>query len=191
MEWVISTLIALIAAGAAAVQAWVVWKQHRLEKAKQLYPDELVSEVDADYTKLQNLLRARKYKEANQETTRIMLFVSRREKEGWLNPKSIDEFPYPDLRTIDQLWVQNSNRRFGFSIQKEIYNQVGKDFGKFAEQVKWRVGGKWQGYNSLVYDIKASRGHLPTPPVRVGSLSGVSVVGSGNSWLSILSRREL
>jgi hypothetical protein len=121
----------------------------------------LASEVDADHTQLQNLLKARRYKEADQETNRIMLFVARREKEGWLDTKAIDSFPCQDLRTIDQLWVQNSNGRFGFSVQKQVYNQVGKDFGKFSDQVKWRVNGNWKGYNEMIWEVGAPLGHLP------------------------------
>jgi len=190
MEWVIGTLIALIAAGATAVQAWVVWKQHQVEEAERLrkftppprpaapvitsvFPTTyspppipyvgvvLASEVGANYTKLQDLLVARKYKEADQETALLMLWVACREKEGWLDTESINEFPCQDLRTIDQLWVQNSNGRFGFSVQKQVYNQVGKDFGKFSDQVKWRVNGNWKGYNEMIWEVGAPLGHLP------------------------------
>ncbi|MGC9525257.1 MAG: GUN4 domain-containing protein [Limnospira sp.] len=30
--------------------------------------------------------------------------------------------------------MQHSNGRFGFSVQKQIYNRVGQDYGKFAEK---------------------------------------------------------
>lgn len=192
MEWVIGTLIALIAAGATAVQAWVVWKQHQVEEAERLrkftppprpaapvitsvFPTTyspppipyvgvvLASEVGANYTRLQDLLVARKYKEADQETARLMLWVACREKEGWLDTESINEFPCQDLRTIDQLWVQNSNGRFGFSVQKEIYNQIGKNWVKFADQVEWSVAGKTKGYEQLMFEMRAPKGHLPYP----------------------------
>ncbi len=71
-------------------------------------------------------------------------------KEGWLDTKAIGSLPCQDLRTIDQPWVQNSNGRFGFSVQKEIYNQVGKDIDKFADQVEWLVNGNLKSYDELI-----------------------------------------
>ncbi|HEY9611918.1 GUN4 domain-containing protein [Allocoleopsis sp.] len=50
-----------------------------------------------------------------------MLKAAGREKEGWLNVKSIEMFPYADLRTIDSLWVKYSDGRFGFSVQNRIW----------------------------------------------------------------------
>ncbi len=217
MEWFIGTLIALFAAVATAFQAWVAWKQHRLDEAERLKkftaslrPDStlttptfpttyspppvppvgvvLASEVGADYTKLRDLLVARKYQEANQETAHIMLWVACREKEGWFDYNSINEFPCQDLRTIDQLWAQNSNGRFGFIVQKEIYNQVGKDFGKFADQVEWMVGGKWKNYEQLMFEMRAPRGHLPGWGGLGRSSGGWHFVAGG--WLYLFSRVE-
>ena len=36
----------------------------------------------------------------------------------------IDKFPCQDLHTIDQLWVKLSGRKFGFSIQAEIWDKL-------------------------------------------------------------------
>jgi hypothetical protein len=140
----------------------------------------LASEVGANYTQLQNLLKARKYKEADQETTRMILFVSRRDKEGWLDTKAIDSFPCQDLRTIDHLWVQNSSGRFGFSVQRQVYNQIGKDWEKFADQVGWRINGSWKSYNELGWEITSPQAHLPGE-WGVGSRLGVMGIGSISS----------
>ncbi|WP_449420818.1 protein kinase domain-containing protein [Phormidium nigroviride] len=86
---------------------------------------QLVSAVGMDYINLRNLLAAGKWKEADEETARVMLKVAGREKEGWLDSSSIDKFPCEDLRTIDQLWVEYSDGRFGFSVQKRIYQSLG------------------------------------------------------------------
>jgi eukaryotic-like serine/threonine-protein kinase len=85
----------------------------------------LKSAVGMDYSKLRDLLAAGKWKEADEETLRVMLAVAKREDEGWFNKESIDNFPCADLRTIDQLWVKYSNGRFGFSVQKRIYQSLG------------------------------------------------------------------
>ena len=86
---------------------------------------ELKSDVGMDYNKLQNYLKAGNWKEADKETAQVMLEVAKREKEGWLDTEHIDNFPYKDLRTIDQLWVKYSDGRFGFSVQKRIYQGLG------------------------------------------------------------------
>ena len=142
----------------------------------------LASDVGADYRKLQELLAAQKYKEADLETYRVMLSVARREKEGWLRTTDIDQFPCTDLRTIDRLWVEYSRWRFGFSIQKRTYQTLGgtKKYNKqiwleFCDSVGWRVGGKWLSYSNLTFDLSAPLGHLPVanPTDLVGGMVGL------------------
>jgi hypothetical protein len=89
-------------------------------------------------------------------------------KKGWLDVEHIDTFPCEDLRTIDQLWVKHSNGRFGFSVQKRIYQGFGgtskydKDiWEKFGDKVGWRKGGDWLYYTDITFDKKAPEGHLP------------------------------
>ncbi|MFM6254217.1 MAG: GUN4 domain-containing protein, partial [Dolichospermum sp.] len=82
--------------------------------------------------------------------------------------ESIDNFPCADLRTIDQLWVKYSDGRFGFSVQKRIYQGLGgtgefdlEIFYLFGDKVGWRKGGYWQFYKDITFDKKAPSGHLP------------------------------
>ncbi|MCC3433092.1 MAG: GUN4 domain-containing protein, partial [Microcoleus sp. PH2017_04_SCI_O_A] len=84
----------------------------------------LISAKGVDYRQLDRLLASGKWKEADKETSRVMLKVAGREK-LWLDKKSLEKFPCEDLRIIDQLWVQYSNGRFGFSVQKRIYENLG------------------------------------------------------------------
>ncbi|HEY9298391.1 MAG TPA: serine/threonine-protein kinase [Phormidium sp.] len=128
----------------------------------------LVSAVGIDYTRLRDLLAAEKWREADRETTKAMLKVARREQEGWLDSESIKNFPCEDLRSIDQLWVHFSKRRFGFSVQTHIWLEVGQDYGKFGQRVGWRgeaglFGGAfaWKSYNKLTFTSDAPVGHLP------------------------------
>ena len=134
--------------------------------------------VEVDYTRLENLLEAGKWKEADQETLTVMLKVAGR---GWLDAESIKKFPCTDLRTIDTLWVKYSNGHFGFSVQKKIWQSVGGQPGKydlgiykkFAERVGWlklgrrqlmQLGKKeenWVSYSEITFSINAPQGHLP------------------------------
>jgi hypothetical protein len=133
--------------------------------------DILVSEKGMDYTRLRELLKAGKWKEADQETARKMCEVMGRQEEVWLPVGDIEQFPCADLRTIDQLWVKYSNGRFGFSIQKEIWQKCGiptnKQRDRFAEEVGWKEEGistdsNWKSYPEYTFDVSARRGHLPS-----------------------------
>ncbi|MBE9199994.1 MULTISPECIES: serine/threonine-protein kinase [unclassified Nodularia (in: cyanobacteria)] len=128
----------------------------------------LKSAVGMDYSQLRDLLAAGKWKEADAETLRVMLAVAKREEKGWLDTNSIDNFPCEDLRTIDQLWVKYSNGRFGFSVQKRIYQSLGgtrkynsEIWRAFGDKVGWRKGGYWMYYKDITFDIKAPEAHLP------------------------------
>ena len=129
---------------------------------------ELISSVGMDYRKLRDLLAAGRWKEADEETRRVMLTVVNRENEGWLNTESIDNFPCEELRTIDQLWVKYSNGRFGFSVQKRIYQSLGgtrnydeKIWKAFGDKVGWRKRGNWFYYKDISFDMTAPEAHLP------------------------------
>ncbi|MEH2304569.1 GUN4 domain-containing protein [Nostoc sp.] len=134
--------------------------------------DDLSSEKGVNYTRLRDLLAAGKWKEADEETLAVMLKASSREKEGWLNIESINNFPCTDLRTIDQLWVKYSNGHFGFSVQKKIYLECsGKADGeyykeaweKFGDRVRWKVKGNWVlEVSEVAFNTSAPEGHLPS-----------------------------
>ncbi|MBW4448200.1 MAG: GUN4 domain-containing protein [Spirirestis rafaelensis WJT71-NPBG6] len=135
----------------------------RLQRQKQ-QTDDLPSEKGVDYIKLRDLLAAGKWKDADQETLAVMLKAAGTE-EDYLNYHVIHYFPCTDLRTIDQLWIQYSKGLFGFSVQKRIYQSVGKDYDKFGDRVGWRKGmeknKEWLTYNELTFSLNAPHGHLP------------------------------
>jgi hypothetical protein len=154
---------------------------------------ELKSDVGMDYSKLRDFLKAGKWKEADEETRRVMLAVAKREKEGWLDVNSINNFPCADLRTIDQLWVKYSDGRFGFSVQKRIYQGLGgtreynrEIWKKFGDKVGWRKGGSWLYYKDITFDKKAPEGHLPC----VFCVDVCTTVVWVSVWLGVFSRVE-
>ena len=139
--------------------------QERGQKKNQV---SLVSAKGVDYRKLHDLLKAKKWKEADAETRVKILKVANRESEGWLRQEDAKNFSCQDLGTIDKLWVKYSNGKFGFSVQKQIYQGVGgskeynsDDYKKFADKVGWRKGGKWLNYSELTFSEKHYTGHLP------------------------------
>ena len=139
--------------------------QERGQKKNQV---SLVSAKGVDYRKLHDLLKAKKWKEADEETDRVILKVANRESEGWLRWEDAENFSCQDLGTSDKLWVKYSNGKFGFSVQKQIYQGMGgskeynwDNYKKFADKVGWRKGGEWLSYSQLTFSEKHYTGHLP------------------------------
>jgi regulator of replication initiation timing len=142
-------------------------EQQQASPASEEVP--LRSEVGYDYTHLRDLLAEGKWKDADEQTTKAMLQVAGRTDRSWLDKDDIDQFPCEDLRTIDRLWVKYSNGRFGFSVQKEIYQSLGgtreynrEIWRKFGDAVGWRQNGKWLSYVPLWF-TPYREGHLPLP----------------------------
>jgi hypothetical protein len=138
--------------------------------------DDLSSEKGIDYTRLRDILVARKWQEADHETYLVMLQAVGRNESDWIREEELLNFPCTDLRTIDQLWVKYSSGHFGFCVQKEIYLSAGgklegtynkRVWGKFCDRVGWRVEGNWITYKDVSFDTSASQGHLPAWGVRV------------------------
>jgi hypothetical protein len=96
--------------------------QGLLEDKSQI---ELCSERGIDYTKLDSLLAVGKWQEADLETTRVMFIATSREEEKSLRVEDIENFPSEDLHTINKLWLHYSRKKFGFSVQKKIYQSLG------------------------------------------------------------------
>ncbi len=146
----------------------------------------LVSAKGVDYTKLRNLLAEGKWTEADFETYRVMVKVAGRESEGWLRDEDVDNFSCQDLGTIDKLWVEYSNSKFGFSVQKQIYQILGgtKEANQqvwiaFADKVGWRKGGKWLNWWEQGFHNRGpyAHGYFPslTPGDERGGRTGLGV----------------
>lgn len=136
-----------------------------------------------DYTRLQELLAAEKWKQADRETAELILKVAEREQEGWLRNEDMENFPCQDLRTIDALWVKYSKGHFGFSVQQRIWQEVGGKMDKatqnlLGDRVGWRVKSNWfpydyesVEYSNMTFSLDAPQGHLPARLVGIAPAS--------------------
>ena len=91
-------------------------------------------ETSSELRQLQTLLEAKKWDDADRETISILRN----------NPTSC-----PNLRAIDQLWMQHSNNKYGFTPQLEIWQQTKNglkcqtcegEIKEFSEKVGWKLG---------------------------------------------------
>ena len=127
----------------------------------------LNSDRGVDYSKLCDLLATGKWREADIETAKLMLKIANRENRKKLNVDSINNLPCTDLRTINQLWTKYSNGKFGFSVQKEIWESLTVQtffliYEKFGDRLGWHSIIGWTNYDNLMFDLeKAPQGHLP------------------------------
>ncbi len=92
-----------------------------------------IYQSEASTNHLRDLLAAKKWRDDNKETERLLTLTTNRAmglpsklERGTLGFKEFGCIPCPILRTIDQLWVQYSDGHFGFSIQLGILEECKK-----------------------------------------------------------------
>jgi hypothetical protein len=126
-----------------------------------------------DYAPLRILLATQQWRQANEKTIELLLQATGRSKQGWIPPESLKQLSCWDLKTIDNLWREYSNNRFGFSAQFPLYVESGNRPGRlidveayqrFGDQIGWRKDGDWIVFKEdLNYTLDAPIGHLPAP----------------------------
>ncbi|MFN6568899.1 GUN4 domain-containing protein [Dendronalium sp. ChiSLP03b] len=138
--------------------------------------------VSGHYHKLDELLQARKWQEADLETANIIYVISHKELpensiyrrkyyENYFSVEHIRVLPKKHLNNINKLWLKYSDGRFGFSVQKRIWKHLGGGSDttynseeiqkKFGDEVGWRKEGDWVYYSDIYYWRTAPSGHLP------------------------------
>lgn len=81
-----------------------------------------------DYTHLRDLLAEGKWREADEETGKIIFNVGNYTYgEHGITTATHETTPCKDLSTIDRLWLKYSNGRFGFSVQRRIILGIQED----------------------------------------------------------------
>ncbi|AFZ38042.1 serine/threonine protein kinase (plasmid) [Stanieria cyanosphaera PCC 7437] len=126
-----------------------------------------------NYTGLATYLQNEQWQQANTETDNLILKIAG--EQSTLDAESIQKFPCNSLQKIDELWMQNSNGRFGYTPQKKAYLETGNEFDRYIEstyetfgnEVGWRIFGTWKRYNDFNFNqidtTITPSGFLPTP----------------------------
>lgn len=119
-----------------------------------------------DYSALRNALQAGDFQQADDETRALLIKLAGEGaiKRGWVYFSEVKSIPNKDLQTMDALWKVASDGKFGFTVQREIWNQNQKRWPKFFKQIDWVQGEnniyrKWP--MEFKYTMDAVRGHLP------------------------------
>ena len=137
----------------------------------------LRSQTNIDYSPLQKLLAQQDFQAADKLTLEKMceLAGAAAMQRNWIYFTEVEQFPAIDLQTLDTLWLVHSEGKFGFSVQREIWTSVGKNWIKLWTKIGWKNGNTWTRYpQEFTWDLTAPRGHLPLS----NQLRGVRMISS-------------
>ncbi|PSN11561.1 hypothetical protein C7293_23790 [filamentous cyanobacterium CCT1] len=151
-----------------------------------------------DFGALRSHLAAQNWQAADAETRRIL--------DIWIHPGGdilgtplATNIPPEVLQTLDRLWVEASDGRFGLSVQQKIWQEV-RDQNSvdsavaakaFGDRVGWTrppgvedptfIAGEWMTEQEINYSLDAPVGHLPWAGVSWAQISEILSVQSCGS----------
>lgn len=137
----------------------------------------LASERGIDYIPLQQLLVQQDFLAADRLTLEKLCELAGPAalKRKWLYFSEVENFPIADLHTINNLWFIHSQGKFGFSVQRELWLSLSKNWEKLWPKIGWKTENNWTRYpHEFTWDLSAPRGHLPLS----NQLRGVRVIAS-------------
>lgn len=146
----------------------------------------LRSEQNIDYLPLQHLLAKQSFQAADDLTLSKLCELSgpAAVKRKWIYFTEVEQYPIPDLQTINQLWLVHSEGKFGYSVQRQLWLSVGRNWDVLWPKINWRSGRNWTRWpDEFTWDLSAPRGHLPLS----NQLRGVQVLNallSHPAWTS-------
>lgn len=151
-----------------------------------------------DVTALEGYLAAQDWQAADAETRRIL--------DSWIHPGGnilgtplATNIPPEVLQTLDRLWVEASDGRFGFSVQQPIWAEVRAQnptdstavAKAFGDRVGWTrppgmedptfIAGEWLTEMEITHSLEAPVGHLPWAGVSWAQIARLFAVESCGS----------
>jgi hypothetical protein len=178
--------------GNADIVASLYRQLNDLDKSNTVYYESLKTHL---LNELDYLMKENRWKDADLKNSEFVSFFAK----GELSFKNLQ---CQDLKKVDNLWVTNSNGKFGFSVQKKIFIKTGTldfdskrgtftkwsedGYNSFGEKVGWKKGkeegGNWIEWKDLhVWDIIEKNNNLDS--VRRGTLPRWSFgVNYHSSW---------
>lgn len=124
------------------------------------------------YGRLRDFLAAGQWKEADRETTKLMVEIAGKASQDEIAPEDLRTFPCSAIRTLDRLWTNYSRDRFGFSVQLRLYQALGGSMDairtqnneflqRAGEKIGWRKNGRRIEYDDFDFSLSAPEGGLP------------------------------
>jgi serine/threonine protein kinase len=136
-------------------------------------------------SELKEALTFGQWQEGDRLTNKIILELAAKDKIAKLAVADISQISCEVWIAIDQEWMQASNNRFGWTVQKQVWQDLGgkliynedtywqfaDTYERFANYIGWRkprwlnlgLSPKiWRKYENLIFAIHAPCGHLPS-----------------------------
>jgi hypothetical protein len=100
---------------------------------------ELKSELGVSYEALRDKLAAGEWEAADAETRRLLCVLAGEGavKRKWVYYSEVQFIPEADFKTVDALWRAYSDNKFGYSVQRRIWKNVGESWTLFFQKVGW------------------------------------------------------
>jgi len=142
-------------------------------------PDVLNSDVGADYQPLVEALQEKRFKDADQITRDMLIYIAGPEarKRKFVYWTEVKKLPKADMATMERLWLKYSDGRFGYTIQRKLWRTQKGDFEAFCRKIGWNVVDedlerkrRWFGNDEFIYDLEAPKGHLPLTSALRGTM---------------------
>ncbi|BBH42055.1 MULTISPECIES: GUN4 domain-containing protein [Microcystis] len=142
------------------------------------------SEETKLYKELEDALIRQDWRKADAATFQLLLAIvgpqskqqGRFVLEEWRQKLSSDKDAFcKKVVDIDALWSSKSGGQLGFKVQKDIFEEVGKNASKFYETIQWRLPGQdivkveWryeqlEGKTKYIAGLEPIFTKSPTPP---------------------------
>ncbi len=150
--------------------------EQRIVDLEKKLEDALIMSRDFHlFSKLRDLLATKKFKEADSETTKIILKSLKRNNLEQLSIEDLENYPLDIVGILDRLWKKYSDNHFGFSIQLDKYRELEKKepsvlkhednvITNFVLELGWAENQQniiLKDYNSLDFSMSAPKGALP------------------------------
>ncbi|MEA5517659.1 GUN4 domain-containing protein [Limnoraphis robusta Tam1] len=151
--------------------------QHQEIEDELVYDEDTVNKL---YKDLEYWLKRENWKIADLITGEILLHILNRTEQGWFDIELQQQIPCKEFNKIDKLWLKYSKKRFGFTVQRQVflkYNESLEGYNEeelkfkdwttghkqFATDVGWLKDEKWLKYSELAWNNleEAPKGHLP------------------------------
>ncbi|KAG6575363.1 Tetrapyrrole-binding protein, chloroplastic, partial [Cucurbita argyrosperma subsp. sororia] len=125
------------------------------------------------FDELERHLAAKNFRQADEETRRLLIALAgdAAKKRGYVYFSEVQFISSDNLKAIDDLWQKYSDGKFGYSVQKRVFEKVNRDFTKLFMKLGWmkKLDTEIEQYNyrafptEFIWELteETPEGHLP------------------------------